>query len=238
MQRLIKNFLSGCNTTPLTNNGNGNGNGNGTILTSKNKMDVMCRKLPNANPEDLRKYCIHSSMSNSLLQSLTGEWVGFKSEGNSPFLLFCTLDLKVIIILQWCEKRALCIPKRVEITDDDMVDYTPVSDNIPELSNDIILFPCENKSFILFSPKLKKCVFFDSNFEVEKQDKTLILAGKENDFSTHVIEIKHRSGFDYIFAYVCKKNVHQKQGDEEQNPLSAEQFVEEIIKVYHSEKSQ
>ena len=28
MQRLIKNFLSGCNTTPLTNNGNGNGNGN------------------------------------------------------------------------------------------------------------------------------------------------------------------------------------------------------------------
>jgi hypothetical protein len=202
-------------------------------------------KLPHKNPKDLRKYCITGDMSNFVIQKTDGKWLGFKSNCDDPFLLFCTIDLKVIIILQWDENTALCIPKRVEITDDNMVDYTPVSDNIPELSNDIILFPCENKSFILFLPKLKKCVFFDSNFEVEKQESgkqesesvlsSLLL---ENDFSTHVIEIKHRSGFDYIFAYVCSRNVHQKQGDEEQNPLSAEQFVEKIIQLYQCEKSQ
>ena len=249
MQRFLNNFFggSGCNTTTPTNSGNGNGNGNGTNteLRIVDKIDIIRHKLPNKKPEDLRKYCIHSSMRNSFLQTTEGEWVGIKSNGDGSFFLFCTVDLNVIIILQWDENPPLCIPKRVEITDDDMVEYTLDSNNISEASGDIILIPCENKSFILFSPKLKKCVFLDSNFEVEKQESgkqesesvlnSSFLKGK---FSTPVIEIKHMSGFDCIFSYICSRNVHQKQGDEEQNQLSAKQFVEGIIKAYQADKSQ
>ena len=88
-------------------------------------------------------------------------------------------------------------------------------------------------------------MFFDSNFEVEKQESgkqesesVLSSSLLKDDFSTPVIEIKNRSGFDDIFNYICFKNVHQKQDDEEQNQLSAKQFVEKIIQLYQCEKSQ